>query len=353
MLSDAAAAIRSRYPNTTVKVDRLVVQVVYSNFHVEAQPVFEQNDGSFLYPDTYNGGSWKTTKPKEEIQAMTEFEEQKNKNLRRLCKMARSWKNKHGVGMGGLLIDTLAHKFLISSREYDDKSYLYYDYMTRDFFAYLKDLPKQDYFSALGSGQRVKVKTNFQRKAAKAHELCLEAIKAEGQNNQNDKWRKVFGRPFPASEKVEKSALVDRSGHPVQMSEQFAEDLFTTIDIRNNIKIDCQVEQNGFRPASLRDILRERKLLMPKKKLTFRISETDILGPYDLFWKVLNRGEEAIKRDCVRGQIIVDDGHKMRVEQSIFRGDHLVECYAIVNGTVVATDRIHVPISSNAEGDHE
>ncbi|MBY6013591.1 hypothetical protein KUV75_01565 [Qipengyuania gaetbuli] len=352
LLSDAAAAIRARYPKTTVRVDRLVVQAVYSNFTVEAQPVFEQDDGSFKYPDTYNGGSWKITKPREEIQAMSEFVAEKNNNLRRLCKMARAWKNKHGVGIGGLLIDTLAHNFLKSTSEYDDKSYLYYDYMSRDFFAYLKDLPKQDYFAALGSGQRVKVKKNFQRKAKKAHELCLKAIEAEGKDNQNDKWRAVYGRLFPAAEKVEKAALTDRVGHSVRMTEEFPEDVFATIDIRNNIRIDCQVEQDGFRPASLREMLRDHALLKPRKKLTFTV-ETDIPGSYGLFWKVLNRGQEAINRDCIRGQIVADEGHKKNVERTNFKGDHVVECYALVDGVVVATDRIHVPISANQEDEDE
>lgn len=352
LLSDAAAAIRARYPKTTVRVDRLVVQAVYSNFTVEAQPVFEQDDGSFKYPDTYNGGSWKVTKPREEIQAMSEFVTEKNKNLRRLCKMARAWKNKHGVGIGGLLIDTLAHNFLKSTSDYDDKSYLYYDYMSRDFFAYLKDLPKQEYFAALGSGQRVKVKKNFQRKAKKAHELCLKAIEAEGKDNQNDKWRAVYGRLFPAAEKMEKAAVTDRAGHAVRMTEEFPEDVFATIDIRNNISIDCKVEQNGFRPASLREMLSNRTLLMPRKKLTFSVVESDILGSYGLFWKVLNRGQEAIKRDCIRGQIVADEGHKRNVEHTNFKGDHVVECYAVVDGVVVATDRIHVPISANKE-DHD
>lgn len=353
LLSDAAAAIRARYPKTTVRVDRLVVQAVYSNFTVEAQPVFEQDDGSFKYPDTYNGGSWKITKPRDEIQAMSEFVAEKNNNLRRLCKMARAWKNKHGVGIGGLLIDTLAHNFLKSTSEYDDKSYLYYDWMSRDFFAYLKDLPKQDYFAALGSGQRVKVKKNFQRKAKKAHELCLKAIEAEGKDNQNDKWRAVYGRLFPAAEKVEKAALTDRAGHAVRMTEEFPEDVFATIDIRNNIRIDCQVEQNGFRPASLREMLSNRTLLMPRKKLTFSVVETDIPGSYGLFWKVLNRGQEAINRDCIRGQIVADEGYKRNVEHTKFKGDHVVECYALINDVVVATDRIHVPISANQEDEDE
>ncbi|AWN16175.1 nucleotidyltransferase [Salinisphaera sp. LB1] len=349
LLSDAAAAIRARYPSTTVKIDRLVVQALYSNFRVEAQPVFEQEDGSFKYPDTYNGGAWKITKPREEIRAISEFDTQKNKNLRRLCKMARAWKNKHGVGIGGLLIDTLVHNFLKSSGDYDERSYLYYDYMSRDFFAYLKELPKQDYFAALGSGQRVKVKKNFQRKAKKAHELCLKAIEAEGNNNRNDKWRAVYGRLFPAAEKVQKAALADRAGHGVRMTEEFPGDVFATIDIRNNIRIDCQVEQSGFRPASLREMLSNRALLMPRKKLTFSVVETDIIGPYGLFWKVLNRGQEAIDRNCIRGQIVADDGYKSTVEHTKFKGDHVVECYALVDGVVVATDRIHVPISANQE----
>lgn len=353
LLSDAAAAIRARYPDTTIKVDRLVVQAIYSNFRVEAQPVFEQDDGSFKYPDTYDGGAWKITRPREEIQAMAEFDSQKNKNLRRLCKMARAWKNKHGVGVGGLLIDTLAHNFLKSTSEYDDKSYLYYDYMTRDFFEYLKELPKQEYFAALGSGQRVKVKKNFQRKAKKAYELSLKAIEAEGKENQNDKWRAIYGRLFPAAEKLEKAAILEYKGRPARMTEEFAEDVFAAIDIRNNIRIDCQVEQNGFRPASLREMLNNRTLLMPRKKLTFSVVDTDIQGSYGLFWKVLNRGREAIDRDCIRGQIVADEGHKRNVEHTNFKGDHVVECYAVVDGVVVATDRIHVPISANQEDQDE
>lgn len=349
LLSDSAAAIRARYPKTTVRVDRLVVQAIYSNFRVEAQPVFEQDDGSFKYPDTYNGGAWKITKPREEIQAMSEFDTQKNKNLRRLCKMARAWKNKHGVGIGGLLIDTLAHNFLKSTSYYDDKSYLYYDFMSRDFFEYLSELPKQDYYAALGSGQRVKVKKNFQRKAKKAHKLCLKAIEAEGKDNQNDKWRAVYGRLFPAAEKVQKATLAERAGHTVHMTEEFAEDVFAAIDIRNNIRIECQVEQNGFRPTSLRDMLSNRTFLMPLKKLTFFIAETDIPEPYSLFWKVLNRGQEAIDRDCIRGQIVADEGRKSNIERTYFKGDHVVECYAVVDGVVVATDRIHVPINANQE----
>lgn len=345
LLSDAAAAIRGRYPQTTVSVDRLVVRVLYGSFHVEVQPVFEQEGGSFFYPDTYNGGSWKTTKPRAELKAMTEFATQKNKNLRRLCKMARAWKNKHGVGIGGLLIDTLAHDFLMSSEEYDEKSFLYYDYMSRDFFAFLTELPNQEFFLALGSRQRVRVKKNFQRKAKKAYDLCLKAIDAEGQGNRNDKWRLVYGRSFPAAIKLQKSVLAEDASLNTEM---FIEDLFP-VDVRYNISIDCEVTQDGFRPATLREMLSKRAFLMPRKRLRFHVTSCDITEAYGLFWKVLNRGSEAIRRRSVRGQVIADKGKKEQIETTSFKGEHIVECYAVLNGIVVATDRIHVPITANIE----
>jgi hypothetical protein len=106
LLQDAKEAIVKRYPATNIRVDRLVVTVTYHDFHVEVQPVFEQDDQNYKYPDTKNGGYWKICKPREEMKAVAELDDAKNGNLRRLGKMARAWRNKHGVAMGGLLVDT-------------------------------------------------------------------------------------------------------------------------------------------------------------------------------------------------------------------------------------------------------
>lgn len=249
LLQDAKDAILKRYPTTKVKVDRLVVTVTYTNFHVEVQPVFEQDDQSYLYPDTKNGGSWKTTKPREEMAAVADLDTKKNANLRPLCKMARAWKNKHGVGMGGLLLDTLAYNFLESTTDFDTKSFLYYDWMSRDFFKYLSELPEQTEYAAPGSRQRVKVKNKFQKKAKKAHKLCVEAIEAENQKNVNDKWKKVYGRPFPASATVTQEAVAKSFAQSWDDTEEFIEKKFP-VDIRQSMQLDCEVKQNGFREFS-------------------------------------------------------------------------------------------------------
>ncbi len=343
LLQDTKDAISARYPSTTVYVDRLVVRVLYNNFHIEVQPVFENDDGSFEYPDTYKGGSWKTTKPREEMNAMKEFINSKNQNLRRLCKMARAWKNKHGIGIGGLLIDTLAYNFLSSTNEYDDKSYLYYDYMTRDFFLYLSEQPDQTHYRALGSRQNVKVKKKFQKKAKKAYELCLTAIEAGIDDTAYVLWKKVYGRQFP-SKPVSSEKSLNQSSEPTwRNTEEFIEDLHP-VDIRYDLTLDCEVSQNGFREHSLKQMLFQKLPLLPKKKLLFKIVEINVPKPYVIKWKVLNRGPEAQKRDKIRGQILLDEGQGERIEPTEFRGAHLVECYVIKNGVVVGKDRVDVPI---------
>jgi len=339
LLKETKDAIEARYPNTEVKVDRLVVQVIYTNFMVEVQPVFRRKDGGFYYPDTYDGGSWKVTKPQEEIDEVKSFVDNKTSNFRHLCKMSRSWKNKHGVGMGGLLIDTLAHKFLNSTSDYDNKSYSYYGKMSRDFFKYLSDEPNQDYYLALGSNQRVKVRSKFQRKAKKAYNLSVKAIDAGEADSANKKWKKVFGRPFPAAIAVQKSKFANA----FRQAEQFIEDMYP-IDIRFNVKIECEVLQNGFRESLLRNMLARKMKLSASKKLKFYVDSIDVPDDFIIKWKVLNRGAEAERRNCIRGDIVIDKGFRKKEEKTDFMGEHIVECYVIKNGVVVAKDRIDVPI---------
>jgi hypothetical protein len=345
ILGKVRDAILARYPRTEVKVDRCVVSVSYTNFHIEVQPVFEQDDKTYKYPDTYDE-QWKIVKPRQEIYAIAQKDGQTNGNFRKLCKMARAWKNKHGVGVGGLLIDTLAYRFLAQLRKYDNVSFSAYGELSRDFFKFLSDEPKQQCYYAPGSNQKVKVKQPFQAKAQKAYKQCLEAIDAGEQKNGNEKWKKVFGRPFPANTGITKATNNQLNVSRFRDTEEFI-DNFYPVDIRYSLKIDCDVSQNGFREYGLREMLSRHIPLLAKKALKFHITKIDVPKPYIIKWKVLNRGEEAERRDEIRGQILDDKGYDECIENTKFKGDHIVECYAIKDGVVVAKDRIRVPIANN------
>lgn len=344
-LAETKEALESTYSSTDIMVDRLVVVVKFETYVIEVQPCFEQDDGTFLYPDTYRK-EWLVTMPREEMAAVDKTDNATNGNLRDLCKMARAWRNKHGLKMGGLLIDTLAYQFINSTEAYDETSYSDHDAMVLDFFTYLAEEPTdKSHYKAPGSGQNVRIKKKFQKKAKKAVELCAAAIAAAGQANCNAKWRKVFGRPFPLVITVSKAAEHHFSeSRTWRETEEFIEDRYP-VDVRYNLKIDCTVSQKGYRSHSLREFLASKFRLARFKSLEFFIERLDpdlLRQNYEIRWKVLNRGERAKELDCIRGQIKL--GGKAISEQTNFRGNHIVECYIIVGGVVVAKDRIDVPI---------
>lgn len=331
--------LKGRYPNTEVAVDQCVVRVqfVKNAFKFEVQPAFEDEDGNFEYPDTV-AKCWKITKPRDEISATKECNNRTSKNMRHLARMARAWKNANGVNMGGLLIDTLVYRFFEQNYDYDSAGTSSFHLMVRDFFDFLKNEPDKEYYLALGSNQRVKVKSRFQSKAKKAYNRCNEAIGSEDDYLTARKWREIFGTSIPLAAKTKDSSFND--------TEEFIEDLYS-VDITDTLNIDCEVTQDGWRPTKLREMLRTKAPLRAGKKLKFWVTGCSVAEPYTLKWKVLNRGPEAQRRNMIRGGIIDSTKPEARIEHSNFRGDHIVECYVIKDEVVVARDRIDVPITTN------
>lgn len=330
--------LKARYTNTDIRVDQCVVRVQFASnaFKFEVQPAFENSDGSFDYPDT-KAEDWKVTKPREEIAATRECNDRTSTNMRHLARMARAWKNQNGVNIGGLLIDTLVHRFFSQTDVYDSAGTGSFDLMVRDFFEFLKDEPDKDYYFALGSNQQVKVKSRFQPKAKKAYDRSLEAIEEEDRTAANKKWREVFGTSVPLATSASEASRTFTD------TEEFIEGHYP-VDICETVSIDCEITQDGWRPTRLREMLRTGVLLRANRSLKFWVTSCSVEGSYALRWKVLNRGPEAERRDMVRGQIVDSSEPGIRTEHSDFKGEHVVECYVVKDGVVVARDRIDVPI---------
>lgn len=201
LLQVVKKSIEKTYSKTYLKADGQVIQIPFDdNINFELVPCFENTDGSFTFPDTNNGGSWKKTDPRPEIKAVNDRNNATNGNMKALCRMARAWKYEWDVPMGGLLIDTLAYKFL-ESYEHKDKSTVYYDWMSRDFFKYLSEQnTTQSYWYALGSNQLVYRKGSFEYKAKRCYNISLEAIakQSNASGEAKKKWREIYGTKFPS-----------------------------------------------------------------------------------------------------------------------------------------------------------
>ncbi|QHZ54160.1 SMODS domain-containing nucleotidyltransferase [Paenibacillus larvae] len=357
LLQAVKKEIKKRYPRTTVRGDGQVVVVKFDsiNYIAEVCPGFAETDGSFTYPDSNDGGSWKKTDPIPEISASEIIIDETKDHFRHVCNMIRVWKNEQGFKFGGLLIDTLVYNFFNEKEERKDVGFGEYLELFKELFNFLKNQNEErKYWFALGSNQRVyNKKCKFVKKANVAYNKIKDLTQES--DNLYSTLQEIFGESFMDPEDLGVDAnksFASRSIH-YDNTEQFIQNMFP-VDIRFQLRIDCEVTQNGFR----NELLRKIKFLRPQKKLRFFIEENEIdlinskikdveeKIEYEVYWKVLNRGDEAIRRNCIRGQIVKDEGRKIKNESSHFRGEHYVECYLISNGVCVARDRILVPIST-------
>ena len=203
LLQAVRSSMQKTYSSSSLGADGQVVTVSFTDgITFEVVPVFTNNAESYNFPDSNDGGKWKTTNPRPEIQAIRDRNASCNGNLLPLCRMMRSWKAEWDVPIGGLLIDTLAFQFIIGW-EYRNKSYLYYDFLCRDFFKWMSEQDsEQSYWKAPGSGQQVYGKGLFQYKAKRCYNISLGAITHESANPKQEwsakqKWREIFGSAFP------------------------------------------------------------------------------------------------------------------------------------------------------------
>lgn len=102
LLAEVRDSLKNTYKTTHISSDGQIVAIKFDDgVNFEIVPSFVNKDKSYTYPDSNDGGSWKTTNPKPEIEEIRKTNETLNGNLKNLCRMARAWKDKCDVPMGG------------------------------------------------------------------------------------------------------------------------------------------------------------------------------------------------------------------------------------------------------------
>lgn len=202
LLQAVRTSIERTYANSYVGGDGQVVALNFTDgIRFEILPVFLNKDGkSFTFADSNGGGSWRTCNPRAEMEFFATRDTFANGNLKAISRMARIWRDYHEVPLSGMLIDTLAYQF-IANWPYRDKSYLFHDWLVRDFLLYLSQIDSgQLYWRAPGSESYVWKKGNFQGKAAALHAVAESAIEHESKGRPataRNKWREIFGPTYP------------------------------------------------------------------------------------------------------------------------------------------------------------
>ncbi|MFZ6681994.1 SMODS domain-containing nucleotidyltransferase [Undibacterium sp. Tian12W] len=201
LLQEVKNKLLESYPTSTIRGDGPIVLADFYGSSVEVAPAFlyEASERSYLLCDTKNGGKYITTKPLHEVDAINYADAQHNDNLRPLIRMLKCWQANCNVDIRSFHLELLATEFL-NQWSYSDRSTFFYDWMCRDFFAWM--ISKADgILITPGAHEIIWLGSIWKSRAESASSRAIKACAHEQADliDAGDEWQKIFGADIPRS----------------------------------------------------------------------------------------------------------------------------------------------------------
>jgi SMODS domain-containing protein/adenylyl/guanylyl cyclase-like protein with sensor domain len=344
----------SRYHSVVSRHARCV-KVDYANeFHIDIVPYMERHGEHYIA--NRDTDEFELTNP----EGFNEWLDRQNQTtggklikVIRLLKYLRDYKNTFSVK--SVILNILVGGRVNSALLLDDPDH-YKDLPTAfknllvDLSAYLQanpnmpnlidpSCPSEDFNHRCDQDQY----TNLRKWIKYYSEKAAAAFKETDRNTSLKLWREIFGDDFGVASTAVAKASAAHIGRAAN-TEQFLEDLRipVRIDPRYQVRLGARVlRKAGWRDY---DLQKHGNVVGRSRTIHFSLATCNVPGPYQVYWKVRNTGEEAIRADCIRGQIVKDAGSLSRDEPTAYRGKHYVECYVVRNGVCVANAHQNVVI---------
>lgn len=194
LLQEVKEVIAETYPDTDMRGDGQVIVVRFESYNVEVVPAFELTNGHYWICNTHDGGSYKETAPWAEVNHIETIDKTNNRNLRPLIRMLKCWQDSCSVPIKSFEIELLAADFIGQSpwRLHD---FLWFDWITRDFFAYLYHRANSPVIVP-GTFETIYLGNAWQSRAETAYWRAEKACRYEQLNQveaAGDEWQKIFG----------------------------------------------------------------------------------------------------------------------------------------------------------------
>lgn len=198
LLQEVKGVLAQSYPGTDMRGDGQVIVVPFETYHVEVVPAFLLTNGHYWICDTHGGGSYRETAPWAEVIHIEAIDKTNNGNLRPLIRMLKAWQKWCSVPIESFQLELLAAAFL-SQSPWRLKDFFWFDWITRDFFAYLYHLANS-FVVVPGTLEVIYLGNGWQSRAATAYYHAEKACSYEAKNQvefAGEEWQKVFGLQIP------------------------------------------------------------------------------------------------------------------------------------------------------------
>ena len=198
LLQEIKRTLVATFPRTDLSADGQVVKAPFASYSVEVVPAFWCNDGTYITCHTTGGGSWRPTNPVAEHRAITDLDAIYDDKATHLVKMLKAWKRSCSVPLKSIALEIVACSF-VRQWPHNQQSIFWYDWMIRDFFAYLLQ-HRNGTVQIPGTRETISLGDAWASPCESAHARALKACDYEYQDwwlLAEDEWKKVFGDQFP------------------------------------------------------------------------------------------------------------------------------------------------------------
>lgn len=198
LLQEVRTVLGRTYPTTKMRGDGQVVVVEFDTMSVEVVPAFKLENGRYWICDTNDGGKYKEADPTAEHSHISSTHTANNNNLRPMVRMLKTWQDWCNVPLKSFHLELLAADFIQQS-QWRLQGYFYYDWIMRDFFAYL--LRKENsYVFVPGTFEAINIRNSWKSRCDSAYERALKACDYEHDDLiglAGEEWQKIFGLQVP------------------------------------------------------------------------------------------------------------------------------------------------------------
>jgi hypothetical protein len=178
--------------------DRQLVVVPFDTTLVEVVPGFRCTDGSIVVCDAKDGGQYRISTAEAEASELAASDTVWSGNTRALARMMKHWQRERNVPLKPFQLERLAIEFL-GFWPYSRHDVFYYDWMVRDFLAYLI-LRADGYLAMPGTTEVVALGSDWLSPALTAHRHAVAACDYEKKNYESlarNEWQEILGSAAP------------------------------------------------------------------------------------------------------------------------------------------------------------
>ncbi len=201
LLQEVRRTLLITFPGTELSADGQAVIAPFQTYNVDIVPAFRFISGEFagqyLIADTTDSGRWRLSNPVAEYNWLQRVDAASAGKATHLIKMLKAWKRECNVDIKSISLEILAGLF-VTEWEYRDKTIFYYDWMARDFFAFMLR-HVNGWVRSAGITEQILLGDCWESKCRSAYNRALKACEAEYADKGFDassEWRKIFGAQF-------------------------------------------------------------------------------------------------------------------------------------------------------------